>query len=41
MKKFIILLLFISSCAQWAPQEEQDLVDYRYDVPSEEKEDAN
>lgn len=42
MNKFIILLIMVSSCGQWTPQKEQeDLIDYRYDVPIEEKEDAN
>lgn len=42
MKKLIILLILISSCAQWEKQrEEEDLRSYRYDVPSEEREDAD
>lgn len=42
MKKLIIFFIILSSCTQWSPQrEEEDISNYRYDVPSEEKEDAN
>lgn len=41
MIKLIILLAVLNSCGQWVPQEEQDISNYRYDVPSEEKENAN
>lgn len=41
MVKLVILLFLLCSCANWAPQEEQDISQYRYDVPSEETEDAN
>lgn len=42
MIKLIILLALVNSCGQWpVPQEEQDIRNYRYDVPSEEKENAD
>ncbi|HLT23244.1 MAG TPA: hypothetical protein VKZ84_07365 [Bacteriovoracaceae bacterium] len=41
MKKLIILFALLCSCSQWVPQEQQDISNYRYDVPSEEKENAD